>query len=268
MGGVKIVLAAGLAAAVLAYAPSALAAPPAARDLRAVAAEKAAAVALMRQRASRQTALIANDRLFEAYFRAATTSEAERIERRIGHTLGDLGDRYGLNGYSVAWPDGRSFASPHPDKRGHDARGKAGKNPSLAVPRHDTKRVTWTAAVMHNATPSLVVSVDQDLAAYERVLLHGLAENLWVVIVDAEGRIVADSTGREPRGQPAMFAGLTIAELRATIGAGAPEGMGILTQDGSSRRVSYQTVDGWIVVAVEQPVSQRTCINRAGPPCP
>lgn len=277
MRGVGIVLAAGVAAAVMACVPDGMAAPHPTSDLRALATEKAAAVSILRTQAARQTALIANGHLFQAYFRAASASEGERIQRRVANVLEGLGKRYGLTRYVASWPDGKVFASTIPEIRGHENRRKASglpaqdkiaSKPSVTATRRDTQSVTWTAPVMHDAAPTLVLSVDQDLAAYERVLLHGLAGHLQVLIVDGAGKIVADSTGRAPRGQAAMFDGLTMAELRATIGAGAPEGTGVLTQDGSSRRISYQTVEDWIVVALEQPLPRPTCLASEATPCP
>ncbi len=271
MRGALIKLSAGLCLA------TALPAQPAtASSTEAIVQQKAAAIAIVRTKARKYTASLAQGRLFHAYLSASTQSEGDRLKARIVASLKALQNRYGLNEFTVVGRDGEVFAHI-----GHEpaAPGKRDlkKDPVLAAgvaqPAQtvatlmDHDAVTYVAPVVRNGELEFVISIEQDLSAYEKVLTLGLGRSLYVVIIDPAGNVVSDSNGSAAAGKKALIAGLTLEELRQQISANGNEGTGVVSRDGHFYNVSFQTVDDWTVVAIEQAPQDATCLRNGNRSC-
>jgi dihydropteroate synthase len=104
MRGAVIILASALGAVAMTAAPESSAAPVTSLD--ALLREKTAAVTIVRTKARKYTAALANGRLLQAYLTAATGNEGERIKDRIVSSLKALQNRYGLTTFRIMWRDG------------------------------------------------------------------------------------------------------------------------------------------------------------------
>lgn len=269
MRGTVIILASALGAAVAAVAPAIAAAPGA--SIEDIAREKLAAVTLVRTKARRSTAAIANGRLLQAYLSAATTSEAGRVKARIVSSMKAMQERYGLVRIRILWRDGRRLADigaadkgPGQERALRDALAQEPGKISGAI-YGDT--INWTTRADREGAGDLVVAVGQDMSAYERALLHGLGHALHVIVINEAGRIVSDSDGTFTPGKPAVIGGLTPEAMRARLGITGPAGAGAIELDGRPVRIAIQSADGWTVIAMDKPVPGTSCKTGNGLPC-
>ena len=269
MRGAAIILASALGCAVAAQTPAAAAAPGA--SIEDIAREKLAAVTLVRSKARRSTAAIANGRLLQAYLSAATTNEAERIKVRIVSSMKAMQQRYGLVRIRILWPDGRGLADtgsadkgPRQNRAVRDVPAQEPGKISAAI-YGDT--MNWTTRADREGAGNLVVEVGQDMSAYERALLHGLGHALYVLVVNERGRVVSDSDGTFTPGQPAIIAGLTLEAIRSRLGINGPAGAGAIELDGRQVRIALQSADGWTVIAMDKPISRASCKASTEVPC-
>jgi hypothetical protein len=271
MRGALISFSAGLC---LATAIPAL--PAAASGTQTIVQEKAAAIGIVRTKARKYTASLAQGRLFHAYLSASTQSEGDRLKGRIMASLKGLQNRYGLNDFTVIGRDGEVFAHVGSQPTATEKR-NVKKDPVLvagfAQEAHtvstlmDDDAVTYIAPVVLNGEREFVISIEQDLSAYEKVLALGLGRSLYVVIIDPAGNVVSDSNGSGAAGKKALIAGLTFDELRQQISASGTEGTGVVSKDGKFFNVSFQTVDDWTVVAIEQAPQDATCLRNGNRSC-
>lgn len=269
MRGAVIILASALGAAAVAATPVSAAAPGA--SIEDVAREKLAAVTLVRSKARRYTAAIANGRLLQAYLSAATTAEAERVKTRIVSSMKAMQDRHGLTRIRILWRDGRRLAETGtPDKGpGQDriVKDALAHDPGTISSTLYGDTLNWAAQVDHGGQGELVVSVGQDTAAYERALLHGLGSALQVIVVNDKGKVISGSDGASTPGKPAMIAGLTLEALRKNLGIGGPAGAGVVELDGHPVRIALQSADGWTVIAMDKPAATARCTGSNEAPC-
>jgi hypothetical protein len=105
------------------------------------------------------------------------------------------------------------------------------------------------------------------MSAYDRVLALGLSRPFYVLVVDAAGTILSDSRTSTPDTKAGIAGGLTLAQLRHDLGAGATEGTGLVTRDGAQFNISYQTVGEWTVIAVEALPPSTTCLRTGEKEC-
>jgi len=272
MRGGWITLAAGFAAAMLAIAPARATAATERVAMDALAREKMAAVMLVRTKARKYAAALANGRLMQAYLSAATQTEAERLKSRIIATLKTLQNRYGIEAFRIIWRNGDVFASigaaqpPMPRRRQELAQGLAQTSGAVSM-LLGTDSLTFVTPVSRDGESELVLSVEQHLSAYERVLTHGIPGHMKVMIVDANGRIVTDTSGASRSGDTARIAGMTIDDLRMRLSAGAAEGAGFLLHEGHRLEVSYQSVDGWTVTALQAAPDRTPCLRGSSTSC-
>jgi|GEM_PF-2850300 len=269
MRGAVIILASALGAALAAVTPATAAAPGA--SIEDIAREKLAAVTLVRSKARRSTAAIANGRLLHAYLSAATTNEAGRVKSRIVSSMKAMQARYGLVHIRILWRDGRRLAEsgatakgPGPERAARDALAQDPGNISGAI---YGDMIHWTTRTDSEGADDLVVVVGQDLSTYERALLHGLGHAMHVIVINDRGRIVSDSDGTLTPGQPAIIRGLTLDAIRSRLGISGPAGAGAIELDGRPVRVALQSADGWTVIAMDKPVPGPDCKARTGVPC-
>ena len=229
----------------------------------ALAKEKVAAVDLLRQRAERQVALAAGDRLFAAYLNAATIGEGQRLQPRIAALLNSLVSRYGIREVAVTDRAGAFLA-----RAGNVDRTIAAQNPETdplllagfaAAPRRtetlqNARGLHLVAPVFYRDRSEYVIDARQDFSSYHAVLSHGLTPDRFVVLTNAKGVILADG-GNGATGGTVIVAKLTLDAIRKA----APGGHGEVVASGLRYRVSYRPVGDWIIVAVERAPAPRRC---------
>lgn len=273
MRGALISIAGGLAMAVAHWSGAS-----AASTIQDVAREKAEAVSIVRGKARKYAISLAQGRLFSAYLTAATQGESDRLKAHIMSSLRALQNKYGMKDFTVVDRVGTLFIHV-----GNNADVPAKFNikatPTLARGfRQDTTgvtavmddgNVTYVSPVIHNGEKEFVLRIEQDMSAYEKVLALGLAKSLFVVIIDVSGNVISDSHNSENTGKKALIAGMTFDVLRHEINGSPAEGTGVISKDGRLFNVSYQTVDDWTVVAIEQSASASpsTCLRNGNNPC-
>ncbi len=269
MRGAVIILASALGAAIAAAPPVAAAAPGA--SIEDIAREKLAAITLVRSKARRYTAAIANGRLLQAYLSAATPNEAERVKARIVSSMKAMQDRHGLTRIRILWRDGRRLAEAGAADKGpareRTIRDALAQQPGTLSGTIYGDTLNWVMQVDREGTGELVVAVAQDMSAYERALVHGLGPALHVLVVNEKGKVVSDSEGTITPGQPAMVAGLTLEAVRNRLGIDGPAGAGAIDLDGRPVRIALQSADGWTVVAMDKPVAGAGCGAGREAPC-
>lgn len=271
MRGAVISFASGLAIACASWP-----APVVASTIQDVAQQKAEAVSIVRGKARKYAISLAQGRLFSAFLTAATQGESDRLKAHITLSLKALEHKYGMREFTVVDRVGGLFVHVG----GNDAvpeKFNIKATPALArgfapgttgvTALMDDGNVTYVSPVIHNGEKEFVLSIEQDLTAYEKVLTLGLAKSLYVVIIDAAGIVVSDSHGSQNTGKKALIAGMSFDALRKEINGTAEEGTGVISKDGRLFNVSYQTVDDWTVVAIEQSASPETCLRNGKHAC-
>lgn len=271
MRGAVISIAGGLAMACTNWAG-----PCAASTIQDVAQQKAEAVSIVRGKARKYAISLAQGRLFSAYLTAATQGESDRLKMHIMSSLKALQNKYGMKDFTVVDRVGALFvhvgSNPSvPEKFNIKttpslARG-FGPDTTAVAAMMDDGNVTYVSPVIHNGEKEFVLSIEQDMSAYERVLSLGLAKSLFVVIIDGAGNVISDSHGSDNAGKKALIAGMTFNALRREINGTQEEGTGVISKDGRLFNVSYQTVDDWTVVAIEQSPSPSTCLRNGTNAC-
>lgn len=256
----------------LAIAPADATAAKASVEINAVVREKMAAVTLVRSKARKYAIALANGRLMQAYLAAATHSEGERLKSRIISTLKTLQNRYGIEAFRIRWRNGDEFTSvgnaqPGKTRQRQEIAQGLGQPSGTVSTLMGTDSLTYITPVARDGESTLVLSLEQHLSAYERVLSHGITGDMNIMIVDAAGRIVTDTSGTTRTGEIARIAGMNIDDLRMRLSAGASEGAGFLTMNGSRLEVSYQSVDGWTVIALQAAPQRALCLRGASTPC-
>ena len=238
--------------------------------------EKAAAVSIVRQKAKKYAASLAQGRLFNAYLTAATANEGERLKARILTSLKALENHYGLQNFTVIDRSGELFLhagkEPAPTEKRNMKKdpvlvaGFASDAPPVSTLMQQNS-VTYVAPVTRNGQKEFVLSIEQNLTAYEKVLTLGLAKTFYVVIINAKGDIISDSRGAANAGKQALIAGLTIEQLQTELRGNTNEGTGIVSKDGTLFTVAYQTVDDWTVVAIAQSKLAEACLRTGDETC-
>ena len=256
----------------LAIAPACATAATEPVAMDALAREKMAAVMLVQTKARKYAAALANGRLMQAYLSAATQPEADRLKLRIIATLKNLQNRYGIEAFRIMWRNGEVFTSigdaqPTISRRRQElAQGLTQKSGAVSM-MPGTNSLTFITPVSRDGESELVLSVEQHLSAYERALSHGIQGHMKIMIVDANGRIVTDTSGAARRGDTARIAGMTIDDLRMRLSAGAAEGAGFVLHEGRRLEVSYQSADGWTVIALQTAPDRRPCLRGSSTVC-
>ena len=251
-------------------------APSAATGIQAVAQEKAAAVSIIKSRAQKYTATLAQGRLFSAYLNASTMSEGARLRTRIGNSFKALESRYGMRDFTVVDRSGELFVHVGPALASSRKR-NVKKDPVLsagfAQPERavavvvDQDHVTYASPVMRRGEKEFVLCIEQELSAYDKVLAYGLAKTFYVVVVDKQGRVLSDSRAHPSSSKPSTIEGLTLDEMRNQVGGSLAEGTGRIVTNGTLFNISYQTVGDWTVVAVELLPAPQECLRTGEDKC-
>jgi hypothetical protein len=121
-------------------------------------------------------------------------------QSRILSSLKGLQNRYGLNDFTVIGRDGEVFAHIGSQPAATEKR-NIKKDPILvagfAQEAHtvstlmDDDAVTYIAPVVLNGEREFVISIEQDLSAYEKVLALGLGRSLYVGAVKPDEALAA-----------------------------------------------------------------------------
>ncbi len=264
MRGVSILLAASTLSLALMLSAHADAAPLDAVER--LGADKAAAIELLKQRAERQVALAAGDRLFAAYLSTASLGEAARLQPRVNALLATLLNRFGIREVSVADRSGtflaragnfdRTIATLDPKKDPLLSAGLA-TTPRRTATLQNGQSLHLLAPVFYRDQSEFVIDARQDFSSYHAVLAYGLSADRFAVLTDAKGVILADSrTGAN--GGTTIVAKLTLAAIRKA----APAHSGEIVGGEQHYRVNYRPVGNWTIVAVERIAAPRRCITE------
>ena len=269
MRGVSVLICAG--ALSLALSLSARARAETFDTVERLAAQKAAAITLLKARAGRQVALVAGDRLFAAYLNAASLAEGARLQPRIAAMLATLVGRYGIREVVVVDRSGMFLARVGNVDRAVTSL-DAKTNPLMlagfaTAPHHaallqTALRADLVAPIAYREQIEFVVAARQDFVSYRAALAYATTDDRFAVLADAEGTVLAH--GRNgAAGETAIVAGVTLADIRKAARAGTGE-----VVSGQSRyRVSHRPVGSWTVIAVERIPAPRRCYAEGARLC-
>ena len=254
-----------------------VAAPTLASDTKAIAQQKAAAVAIIQLKAQKYTATLARGRLFQAYLNASTLSEGDRVRTRIRSSFKALENQYGMRDFTVTDLTGAVLL--HVGKTPPLPPATTPKSKKLPTPAPDlavdddmvamsiaADAITYKSPVTQHGETQFMLSVQQDFSAYEKVLALGLAKSFYVAVLDANGNILSDSLASANSAKPTIAEGLTLELLRKETG-GQDEGTGVIVKDGALFNVSFQNVGDWTVVAIEPISPASTCLRTGANAC-
>lgn len=266
MGGVRTTLALSVALACVWMPARAQATEP----LRAIAREKAAAVAILREKAANEIATVAQGRLFSAYLTATTQGEGLRIKGRMEAAFGVIGKRFGLGELILVDRSGAVIAAsagvraPSQMDVKLDPALKAGfageprNASSLLTVKSGDPTLAYFSPVVWRGEKEFVLRASQDLAAYRALLAKPMAGKAFVVLVNANGVILSDTrpTTLRPGVKRGAFnlAGLSLSAMRGAVKGTASEGFGEVGNKKERFVVAYQAVGDWVIVAA-QPIS-------------
>jgi len=247
---------------------------PAFEDIRALAREKAAAVAILKHKAANQVATLVNDRVFVAYLNATTQGEGARIRTRMSAMLTTLVDRFGVREAVLVDRSGElvvragkgdaaaSDIAGDPSVKARFAQNQTGVATTVA-----RGGLTHAAPVVWRDQAEFVLRVRQSLDAYRKALRRGVDDARFVVLLDEKGAVLSDTRVASVGGRDRPVAGLTLDGLRKAVKGTPNEGAGEVTRGSDRYKISYEAVDSWTVVAVETSQVAAKCTKGAKPPC-
>jgi hypothetical protein len=247
-------------------------------SVRALVREKAAAVAIMRDKARRHIGILAQDRVFGAFLNASTQSEGLRVKARIEAAFGALNSRFGLRNIQLIARDGlvvARTAASEPAPLSGPALAAAFELQAMSVSTRllgagETAglAIAHLAPVVWRGNREFVLRGEQSLGAYRNVLKAGVGAGRYVALID-EGRTILSEAGKNPAAAAAAsgkfsLAGYSLEALRRALKGSAKEGYGEISSAGTRLAVGYQAVGPWTVVAVETaPIPHRCPENGA-----
>jgi len=274
-------LAPAVAATLLTSLPPAVAAPSGANDVRALAARKAAVIALMHEKAKRALVTAAQDRIFAEYFGADAPEEKARLKARIDQVALGVQARFqvaemcliGRRGSEISRVVGRAVADDlDPDETGNPFFAPAllqqPRTVYVAPPYLSDDAHAWvvgyaTPIAVGDAAPA-ILHYGHRLDAYQATLDDEVAgPDRFALLVDPRGWVVGDSRRPVPvaerdgaKAPDAYFArfrlaGLDLAGLEARLGGGEA-GAGTLPDGDAAYDIDYRTVEGWTAVAADR----------------
>jgi len=235
--------------------------------MRALAREKAAAVSILKAKGAKQIATMAQDRVFVAYLNASTQGQGARLRSRMALMFTTLWNRFGLRDIAVVDRAGELVV-----RVGHAANAPTTfdvkRDPVLSagfaqkafgvatVSGADT--LSYAAPVVWRDQAEFVLSARQSLGAYRSALVRGVSAGSFVVLVDAKGRVLADTRNVAAGAKGKLVAGLSLEALRRAVKGSRDEGAGEVVRGNERFSVGYQSVGDWTVVAgASLPVPRR-----------
>ena len=265
MGALGIILGCALSVS----SPSA----PAFEDVRALAREKAAAVAILKHKTARQVATLVNDRVFAAYLNATTQGEGARIRARMSAMLTALIDRFGVREAALVDRSGElivragkgdaSDVAGDPNVKAAFAQNQPGATTTVA-----RGGLTHAAPVVWREQTEFVLRTRQSLDAYRKALRRGVDGARFVLLLDDKGAVLSDTRAASSGGRDKLLAGKSLDRIRKAVKGSLKEGAGEVARGADRYKISYEAVGSWTVLAVE-PVTQAAvkCAKGAKPPC-
>jgi hypothetical protein len=236
--------------------------------MRALAREKAAAVSILKAKGAKQIATMAQDRVFLAYLNASTQGQGARLRSRMALMFTTLWNRFGLR--DIALVDragelvvrvGHADNAPTTFDVKRDpvlSAGFAQKTLNVAtISGADT--LSYAAPVVWRDQAEFVLSARQSLSTYRRVLARGVSNGAFVLLVDAKGRVLADTRNGAAGAKAKLVAGLSLDALRRAVKGSREEGAGEVVRGSERISVSYQSVGDWTVVAGASSPAPRRC---------
>jgi hypothetical protein len=226
--------------------------------MRALAREKAAAVSILKAKGAKQIATMAQDRVFLAYLNASTQGQGARLRSRMALMFTTLWNRFGLRDIALVDRAGElvvrvGYADNAPTtfdvKRDPVlSAGFAQKAFGVAtITNADT--LSYAAPVVWRDQAEFVLSARQSLGAYRKTIARGVRNGAFVLLVDAKGRVLADTRNGAAGAKSKLVAGLSLEALRRTVKGSREEGSGEVARGNERFSVSYQSVGDWTVVA-------------------
>jgi hypothetical protein len=249
-------------------------APARANGLDALAREKAAAVSILRTKATNQIAMLARDRIFVAYLNASTQGQGARLRARMATMFSTLWGRFGLGEIALVDRAGmlvvrtgntRSAPGEFDIKRDPVLKAGLAQAPLTAAMVADPDALTYAAPVVWRRQTEFVLSGRQELEVYRKVLARGIPHDRFVVLVDAKGRVLADT--REPSGTGKVVVGLSLDAVRRELKGSNSKGSGEVVRGDARFYVSYARAGDWTIVAGAPAPLPRRCPNAGARLC-
>ena len=242
--------------------------------VKALAREKAAAVSILRTKAANQIAMLASDRIFIAYLNASTQGQGARLRTRLATMFSTLWNRFGLG--EIALVDragalvvrtGNTRNAPGEFDVTRDPVLTAGfaQGSLTAATVAAPDALTYAAPVVWRGQTEFVLSGRQELVVYRKTLARGVPRGRFVALVDAKGRILADTREASTTGK--LVAGLSLEAVRRELRGSKDEGSGEVGYGGARFYVSYQRTKDWTILAGAPAPLPRRCQNAGGRLC-
>jgi hypothetical protein len=235
-------------------------------DVRALAREKAAAVSILKAKASNEIATLAQDRIFIAYLNASTQGQGARLRTRMAAMLATLWNRFGLSEVALVDRSG-VLAVRVGNTRNAPAGFDVKRDPVLtagfaqarltAATVASADALTYAAPVVWRAQAEFVLSGRQELEAYRKVLARGAPADTFVALVDDKGRVLADT--RDAPSADKVVAGLSLEAVRRVLKGSRAEGAGEVARGAERFYVSYQAAGEWTIVVGAPAPQPRRC---------
>lgn len=236
--------------------------------LRAIALEKSAAVSLLKAKGAGQVARLAQDRVFAAYLNASTQGEGVRLRARMTAMFATVSSRFGLHDVALVDRSGELVVrtgaksgptAPFDVKRDPVLAAGFAQAPATAAMITGRDSITFAAPVVWRAQNEFVLSARQDPVAYRTIIARGVPKNVFVVLVDATGHVLADT--RAPKSGK-LIAGLSLEALRKAVKGTPGEGSGEVVRGKDRFNISYRSAGAWTVIAAKPATLPHRCPNE------
>jgi hypothetical protein len=243
-------------------------------------ARRAAMLELMHHQAEIALVTAAQDRSFEAYFRAGDEAERAALRQQLERLADNIRTTFLVDGVCLVGVSGEEIASTDveaaPDEL-EDAEAEFFREAFLHPARHvylspifvaDTTRrwvVSYATPIVIDGRVRAILHYERSLAGYQNVAAEDLGDVAgYMLLVDPDGWIIADSrrpVGTDQQGDsvdPAAYFskfewdGAGLADLQVRLGRDG--GFMELTMPGpdGDYRIQYRTVRGWTLLLFEK----------------
>lgn len=240
-------------------------------------ARKAAAIAILHQKAARALTTLAQDPSYAAYFRADDDVEREHLKQRIDRISLAVQGRFAVTEMCLINRSGQEVSrivrdqvalDLDPDETDnaffHGALASPPREVFVSPPYFSADAERW---VIGNATTvavegqvAAVLHYEHDLERFAELLLRDLPKGVVLIAADEGGHMLIDSRldsaararrWSSPDDLPAfVLAGHDAPGLRRALGAAAEVGAGVLKTGGTEVAIAYRPVGGWTLFAL------------------
>lgn len=253
-------------------------------ELRAFVAKKAGIVELLHNKAERALVTSAQDTAYRQYFEATTDEERAQLRERIDHIGLAVQKKFAVEEMCLIDETGTEISRIVRREIAYDLSTEEASANFFAPTFAAAPRTVYLAPIymspdVHRwvtayATPidvrgdkKAILHYEHGLDFYEELLNAGLDPSGKRVLLTAtsDGWVIFDSRKRIPIEQvgesedPADYfdqlsvGGLSLTEIRDSVGSGSDEGAALITGSGGiSYEVAYKTLGDWTLIAFEQ----------------